>query len=97
MTECLCGGITNALNTKGIAHQINRIGSMFTLFFNDSKVTDYDSAAKSDTKRYGQYFRHMLESGVYLPPSQFEANFLSTAHEEKHIEKTLKAVGKLEL
>ena len=97
MTEYLCGGITNALNAKGIPHQINQIGSMFTLFFNENKVTDYDSAAKSDTQRYGQYFRHMLENGIYLPPSQFEANFLSTAHKLKHIEKTLKAVEKLEL
>ena len=94
MTKYLCGSISNALKAKGIAHRVNRIGSMFTLFFKDGKVTDYDSAAQSDTQRYGQYFRHMLESGIYLPPSQFEANFLSTTHEKKHIEKTLKAVDK---
>ncbi len=94
MTECLCGGITQTLSAKGIEHQINRIGSMFTLFFNDIEITDYDSAAKSDTDRYGQYFRHMLECGVYLPPSQFEANFLSTAHTERHLEKTLAAAKK---
>ena len=95
MTDCLCGGIANALNAKGIPHRINQIGSMFTLFFNDGEVTNYDSAAKSDTKRYAHYFRQMLESGIYLPPSQFEANFLSTAHTQKHLDQTLKAVAEV--
>ncbi|MHC4881687.1 MAG: glutamate-1-semialdehyde 2,1-aminomutase [Planctomycetota bacterium] len=97
MTDCLCGGISEKLNAKGIPHRINQIGSMFTLFFNDSEITDYDTAAKSDTKRYGKYFRQMLESGIYLPPSQFEANFLSTAHTQKHLEQTLKVEKKLKL
>jgi glutamate-1-semialdehyde 2,1-aminomutase len=94
-TGYLCDGISDCLNSKGIAHKINRIGSMFTLFFTESEVTDFDTASKCDTKRYGNYFRQMLEMGIYLPPSQFEANFLSTAHTEKHIEKTVKAVKKL--
>jgi len=97
MTEALCGGICQTLAAKGIPNTINQIGSMFTLFFNDNKVTDYTTAAKSDTKRYGQYFRHMLENGIYLPPSQFEANFLSTAHTEKHLDRTLAAIEKLKL
>jgi glutamate-1-semialdehyde 2,1-aminomutase len=97
LTECLCGGISQKLQPKGIPHTINRIGSIFTLFFNDADVTDYDTAAKSDTQRYAHYFRYMLNSGIYLPPSQFEANFLSTAHTEKHIEKTLKELEKLKL
>jgi len=91
LTSTLCEGITERLNRKGIAHKINQIGSMFTLFFTDTDVTNYDSASKSDTKRYGHYFRQMLEMGIYLPPSQFEANFLSIAHTEKHIKKTIKA------
>jgi len=95
MTECLCGGIADKLCAKGIPHQINRIGSMFTLFFNDNEITDYITAARSNTKRYGQYFRQMLESSIYLPPSQFEANFLSTTHTERHLEQTLKAIDKL--
>ena len=95
MTEALCDGISQKLNAKGIPHKINRLGSMFTLFFNENEITDYTTAAKSDTKRYAKYFRHMLENGVYLPPSQFEANFLSTAHTEKHLEQTLKAIDKL--
>jgi len=97
LTKSLCNGITEQLDAKGIPHKINRIGSMFTLFFTDTEVTDYDSAAKCDTKRYGKYFRQMLNSGIYLPPSQFEANFLSTAHTQNHIDKTLMAIKKLTL
>ena len=70
---------------------------MYTLFFNDGPVTDYDSALESDTKKYAAYFRHMLASGIYLPPSQFEANFLSTAHTEAHLKKTLAAIKKFDL
>ena len=95
-TNNLCNGITERLSKKGIDHQINRVGSMFTLFFNDSKVFNYDTAAKSDTDQYSRYFRHMLEHGIYLPPSQFEANFLSTVHTESLLDKTMKAVKKLE-
>lgn len=95
MTIGLCEQISEILEGKGIEHTINRIGSMFTLFFNEGPVTDYDSALESDTKMYARYFRHMLESGIYLPPSQFEANFLSTAHTEGHIKKTLSAIRKL--
>jgi glutamate-1-semialdehyde 2,1-aminomutase len=95
LTGTLCDGISERLNSKGIAHRINRIGSMFTLFFTDTDVTDYDSAAKSDTTRYGKYFRQMLEMGIYLPPSQFEANFISTAHTPRHIDQTLRSITKL--
>jgi len=91
----LCDGISNHLTGKGIPHKINRTGSMFTLFFNNKNVTDYDSASKSDTKRYAAYFRQMLKQGIYLPPSQFEANFISTAHTPKHIDQTLSAVEKV--
>ena len=95
LTRSLCDGITERLDSKGIPHKINRLGSMFTLFFTESDVTDYNSATKCDTQRYGQYFRQMLEMGVYLPPSQFEANFLSTTHTKRHIEQTLRSVNKL--
>ncbi|MHC5098252.1 MAG: glutamate-1-semialdehyde 2,1-aminomutase [Planctomycetota bacterium] len=95
LTRSLCDGITERLDSKGIPHKINRLGSMFTLFFTESDVTDYNSATKCDTQRYGKYFRQMLEMGVYLPPSQFEANFLSTTHTKRHIEQTLRSVNKL--
>ena len=95
ITADFCKRISVALEEKGIEHTINRIGSMFTLFFNSGPVTDYKSAANSDTKRYSKYFTQMLEAGIYLPPSQFEANFLSTAHTEKDIERTVAVIKKL--
>jgi glutamate-1-semialdehyde 2,1-aminomutase len=70
---------------------INRVGSMFTWFFTDKPVTDYESAKLSDAKRFGVFFHHMLESGVYLAPSQFEAGFVSVAHSEADITATVAA------
>jgi glutamate-1-semialdehyde 2,1-aminomutase len=97
MTISLCTQIAEILKGKGIPHTINQTGSMFTIFFTDSPVTDYDTALKSDTTEYAAFFRHMLESGIYLPPSQFEANFLSTAHTDTHIKKTIAAVEKFRI
>jgi glutamate-1-semialdehyde 2,1-aminomutase len=70
---------------------VNRVGSMFTMFFTEQPVTDYESAKRSDTARFGRFFRLMLERGVYLAPSQFEAAFLSAAHSEEDIDKTVAA------
>jgi glutamate-1-semialdehyde 2,1-aminomutase len=70
---------------------VNRVGSMFTFFFTDQPVTDYDSAKRSDTERFGRFFRLMLERGIYLAPSQFEAAFLSAAHSDADISQTLDA------
>jgi len=70
---------------------VNRVGSMFTFFFTDGPVTDYESAKRSDTARFGRFFRAMLERGVYLPPSQFEAAFVSAAHTEEDIRQTIAA------
>jgi glutamate-1-semialdehyde 2,1-aminomutase len=70
---------------------VNRVGSMFTFFFTDGPVTDWESARASDTAKFGRFFRGMLERGVYLAPSQFEAAFLSTAHSEEDIEATIAA------
>ena len=95
LTQRLCTQISRTLETAGIDHTINRVGSMFTLFFNPGPVTDYTSATKSDTTKYAKYFTTMLKAGVYLPPSQFEACFLSTQHTEKHIAATIAAVRKL--
>jgi glutamate-1-semialdehyde 2,1-aminomutase len=84
-------GIRDNLNKLGLEHIFNRVGSMWTLFFTSKPVTDYDSAKTSDTSKFSAYFNAMLEQGVYLPPSQFEAAFISTAHSERIIEKTIKA------
>ncbi len=70
---------------------VNRVGSMFTFFFTDEPVTDWDSAARSDKAKFGRFFHHMLERGVYLAPSQFEAGFVSAAHSEADIERTVSA------
>jgi len=70
---------------------VNRVGSMFTFFFTEGPVTDYESAKRSDTKRFGDFFRWMLERGIYLAPSQFEAAFLSAAHTDEDISRTLEA------
>jgi glutamate-1-semialdehyde 2,1-aminomutase len=94
LTKSLCQQMSETLNKAGVEHTINQIGSMFTLFFNPGPVTDYNSAVKSDTARYGRYFTSMLNSGIYLPPSQFEANFLSIDHTERHIAQTIAAVKK---
>jgi glutamate-1-semialdehyde 2,1-aminomutase len=70
---------------------VNRVGSMFTFFFTDQPVTDYESAKRSDTAKFGRFFRGMLERGVYLAPSQFEAAFLSAAHTDDDIGRTIEA------
>lgn len=70
---------------------VNRIGSMFTFFFTGEPVTNYDSAKKSDTARFAAFHRRMLDLGIYLPPSQFEAAFVSAAHNEDDIKKTVAA------
>jgi len=97
LTKLLCRQISETLEKTGIEHTINNVGSMFTLFFNPGPVTDYDSALKSDTKKFAKYFRGMLKAGVYLPPSQFESCFLSTEHTERRIEQTVSTIKKLQL
>ena len=84
-------GLRENLQKLGLGYTLNRIGSMFTLFFTSKSVTDYDSAKTSDTAKFSTYFNAMLEQRIYLPPSQFEAAFISTAHTERIIEKTIKA------
>ncbi len=84
-------GLRKAAIDAGLAHQFNRIGNMWTLFFTPTPVTDFDSAKTSDTKRFARFFWEMMDRGYYLPCSQFEAAFLCTAMTEVHIEQTIKA------
>src|SRR5438309_9207417 len=86
-------GVAAAAKNAGVSICHNRVGSMFTWFFTRGPVTDWASASKSDTKAFGRFFQAMLDNGVYLPPSQFEAAFLSTAHTEQDIQQTI-AVAK---
>jgi glutamate-1-semialdehyde 2,1-aminomutase len=84
-------GVAAAAKDAGVTMCHNRVGSMFTWFFAEGPVTDWTSAEKSDTKAFGRFFRAMLENGIYLPPSQFEAAFLGTAHSEKDVQQTITA------
>jgi glutamate-1-semialdehyde 2,1-aminomutase len=70
---------------------VNQVGSMFTFFFTEQPVTDYESAKRADTARFSRFFHHMLASGVYLAPSQFEAGFVSAAHSDADIAATIEA------
>jgi glutamate-1-semialdehyde 2,1-aminomutase len=78
----------------GVKTHIGRVGSMFTLFFASREVIDYDTALKSDTVAFSRYFHLMLKGGIYLAPSQFEANFISLAHSQENLDKTLEVMAK---
>jgi glutamate-1-semialdehyde 2,1-aminomutase len=84
-------GLRDAATAAGSAHQLTRVGSMMTLFFAAEPVVDWDSASRADTARFARYFWGMLERGVYLPCSQFEALFVSAAHSEADIDATIAA------
>lgn len=87
----LVEGIAAAAKDSGVPLCFNRVGSMFTWFFTPGPVTDWNSASKSDTAAFGRFFRAMLDAGIYLPASQFEAAFVSAAHSEEDISKTIAA------
>jgi glutamate-1-semialdehyde 2,1-aminomutase len=93
LTKELCQGLEDFVRQKGIPARINRSGSMFTLFFTEDEVYDYTSAKKADVGKYAKYFQGMLQAGVWLPPSQFEACFVSLAHTTKDLKKTLEAAA----
>jgi glutamate-1-semialdehyde 2,1-aminomutase len=71
---------------------VNQIGSLMSIFFTPDAVEDYDSAVKSDTKKYAEYFGHMLDNGIYIAPSQFEAMFVSDAHTNEDINRTIEVM-----
>jgi len=87
----LAEGMARAAEKARVPLQTNRLGSMMTFFFNDGTVADYESARRSDRERYARFFHGMLERGVYLAPSQFEAAFVSAAHGEAEIDATIAA------
>lgn len=87
----LCEGLSNAAAAAGIQTMTNRVGSMWTTFFTNEPVTNWNSANKSDRQLYGRFFHAMLDEGVYLAPSQFEAGFVSIAHTDLIIDETIEA------
>ena len=91
LTGALAVGVFNEAYKAEIPLSMNRVGSMWTWFFTGSPVSNYDDAAKSDTAAFGRFHRSMLNRGVWLPPSQFEAAFMSTAHTHAEIEATIAA------
>jgi len=86
--------IRDAMEKLSLSYTLNRVGSMFTLFFTQSAVTDFDSAKTSDTAKFTGYFDSMLDDGIYLPPSQFEASFVSIAHKKEDLDHTIMALRK---
>ncbi|AEH22764.1 Glutamate-1-semialdehyde 2,1-aminomutase [Thermodesulfobacterium geofontis OPF15] len=95
ISEKLEKGIREVLKELKLPYQINRAGSMLTLFFTKKEVKDFQSALTSDTEKFAIFWQKMLEEGIYLPPSQFEAWFVSLSHGEKEIEKTISAIYKV--
>lgn len=88
-TARLCDGLTLAATAAGVPVRINRCGSMFTVFFTGGEVHDFESAKASDVKRFARFFNEMLDRGIYLAPSQFEACFVSAAHTEDALQATV--------
>ena len=93
MSARLEGGFKKIIEKGKFPLTQNRVGSMFTLFFTPIPVVDYVSAKSSNTRLYGRYFNEMLQRGIYLAPSQFEAAFLSATHSKEDIDKTIAAAS----
>jgi len=88
-TALLVGGIKDSAARAGVPVRVNSVGSMLTVFMTDRPVSDYETALRSDTRRYASFFNGLLGRGVYFPPAQFEAAFVSTTHRRHDIEKTI--------
>jgi glutamate-1-semialdehyde 2,1-aminomutase len=91
LTTRLAAGLAEAARQAGVALHVNAFGSLLTPFFADQPVRDFHSATRADTALYARFFRGMIARGVYPPPSQFEAWFLSAAHTVKDVQKTIAA------
>lgn len=91
LSEKLATNMLEVAQRAGVQVQINRIGSMMTIFFSDSPVFDYQSALQADCNQFAKFFHAMLDKGIYLPPSQFEAMFVSMAHTDEDINATIEA------
>jgi glutamate-1-semialdehyde 2,1-aminomutase len=92
-TRAIVDGIESHANKHGVPVQCTRVGSMACIFFSETGVTNYEQACKCDTNMFAMFFGEMLDRGVVLPPSQFETWFVSTAHDEDCVQKTIDAAG----
>ena len=95
MTERLCAGFADLFRENGIPARINRVGSLFTLFFTADEVVDFETASRSDTALFARFFQGMLAAGINLAPAQFEAGFVSFAHTDDDIARTLSSCAKV--
>jgi glutamate-1-semialdehyde 2,1-aminomutase len=93
-TDTLVAGLAEAFDAAGVAHTVNRVESLFSVFFTSEPVSNYGAARSADHALYAKFFHTMLDQGVYLPPSGYEAWFLSTAHRDEDIDRTLDAATK---
>jgi glutamate-1-semialdehyde 2,1-aminomutase len=91
-TRQLSDGISKELTVKGIDHTVNRIGSMMSVHFGKHEVKNFETAKQCDITQFNRFFHHLLQQGIYLPPSSYESWFISTAINETEIAKTIKAV-----
>jgi glutamate-1-semialdehyde 2,1-aminomutase len=91
--ESLAAGLADGARQAGVPLQVNAFGSMLTPFFTERPVHDYQTALTADTRAYAAFFREMLARRVYPPPSQFEAWFLSAAHTERDVDRTVRAAA----
>jgi glutamate-1-semialdehyde 2,1-aminomutase len=91
LTRSLAAGLEDAAAQVGTPVQVAWTTGLLTLFFSEQPVVDYEGAKRCDGERYGAFCRAMLDRGIYLPPSQFEAWFPSLAHDEAHLERTIEA------
>lgn len=89
--QLLREGLQEAARQAGVKATVNQYGSILTCFFTDQPVTDYTSALQADTQKFKVFFQAMLEEGIYLPPSQYEALFISAAHTKEDLELTIRA------
>jgi glutamate-1-semialdehyde 2,1-aminomutase len=90
----LCQGLRENVEELGIPAQFTRVGSMFSMFFTDQKIVDFETVKSCDTDFFKRYFNGLLEEGVYIAPSQFEAGFMSAVHTDEEINLTIKASRK---
>jgi glutamate-1-semialdehyde 2,1-aminomutase len=95
MTARLCDGLRRGAKAARLDHSVNQVGSMFTLFFNPERVVGFVQSSQNNTERFAAYFQGMLDRGIYLPCSQFEANFVSTAHSAADIDRTIAAANEV--
>ena len=94
VTELMASGMSERFSHKGIAHKIGRVGSMFTLFFNEQPVRNFEDAKSCDTQAFAKFFQNMLDLGVYMPPSQFEAMFVSQSVRQSEVDHFLSSCEK---